>query len=102
MKKGLKAEGSEDGKRTILTPSCADYGNSGTVSPGESLTLSIGECPSDAVECSLSDILETGDLPRRFYLSGKACRGIIRRAANRGKALPKHLQQALKVVTEGP
>jgi DNA (cytosine-5)-methyltransferase 1 len=28
---------------------------------------------SGAVACSLSDILETGDVPQRFYLSAKAC-----------------------------
>jgi len=35
--------------------------------------------------CSLSDILETGDLPQRFFLSAKACAGILRRAEKRGK-----------------
>jgi len=51
----------------------------------------------DAV-CSLSDILETGDLPPRYFLSAKACAGILRRAASRGKDLPPMLHRALSQV----
>ena len=42
--------------------------------------------------------LGTGDLPRRYCLSAKACAGILRRAAKRGKALPEHLRAALEAV----
>ena len=52
--------------------------------------------------CSLSDILETGDLPQQYYLSQKACAGILRRAENRGKELPPQLRQALAVVAGQP
>jgi hypothetical protein len=51
----------------------------------------------DAV-CSLSDILETGAVPQRFFLTAKACRGILRRADKRGKDLPPQLLQALQAV----
>lgn len=57
--------------------------------------LSISEWPSDAVVCSLSDILET-DVPRKFYLSAKECQGILRRAERRGKELPTNLLRALQ------
>ena len=70
-----------------------------TASRGECLTLSTLEFPKDAVASSLSDILETGDVPQRYYLSATACRGILRRAEKRGKALPEALRQALKDVT---
>ena len=40
--------------------------------------------PRDAEESSLSQILEV-TVPERYYLSPKACGGIIRRAGNRGK-----------------
>jgi hypothetical protein len=46
----------------------------------------------------LSDILETGELPQRYYLSGTACRGILRRAEKRGKDLPEALKSALLAV----
>jgi hypothetical protein len=45
--------------------------------------------------------LETGDVPRRFYLSATACRGILRRAEKRGKQLPISLQTALESVIAG-
>lgn len=71
---------------------------SGIISHGECLTLSSSECPSAAVESSLSDILETGDIPQRFFLSPAACAGILRRAEKRGRTLPKPLQNALEQV----
>jgi hypothetical protein len=66
--------------------------------PTESWTLNGSEWPSAAVVCSLSDILETGSVPQRFFLSAKACAGILRRAGKRGKALPLALEAALQAV----
>jgi hypothetical protein len=85
----------EDG---TLAPSSEGWSNSGMGSPTESWTLNTSEFHSGAVACSLSDILETGDVPRRFYLSATACRGILRRAEKRGKDLPAALQTALASV----
>ncbi len=51
-----------------------------------------------ASACSLSSILETGPIDRRYYLSVTACAGILRRAEKRGKTLPAPLQQALAAV----
>jgi hypothetical protein len=56
------------------------------------------EFPSDVAVCSLSDILEITDPPQRFFLSAKACQGILRRAEKRGKALPTTLRLALEQV----
>ena len=67
-------------------------------SPTEYLTLSISDWPSAASVSSLSDILETGDVPQRFFLSQKACAGILRRAGARGKVLPQALNAALQAV----
>jgi hypothetical protein len=78
-----------------LVPSSGRWLNSGMGSPTECLTLNGSEWPSAAAVCSLSDILETGDLPQRFFLSTKACAGILRRAEKRGKTLPPALHQAL-------
>ncbi len=85
----------EDGR---LEPFSACWSNSGMRSPTEYLTLNISEYPSDGVASSLSDILETGELPQRYYLSSTACRGILRRAAKRGKELPWALKSALLAV----
>lgn len=59
--------------------------NAGITSHGECLMLDFSECPSDDVESSLSDILETGAIPQRYFLSAKACEGILRRDGVRGK-----------------
>ena len=82
----------------ILEPSLECWANSGMGSPTDFLTLNTSEWPSDAAVCSLSDILETGDVPQRFFLSATACRGILRRAEKRGKELPPTLRQALQQV----
>ena len=55
---------------------------------------------SDDSVCSLSDVLETGEVPERYFLSARACAGILRRAEARGRALPPHLIVALKAVAE--
>lgn len=76
-----------------------------TASHGECLTLSLSEWTAflelslnDAGVSSLSDILEIGDVPQRFYLSPRACAGILRRADKRRKTLPAQLRQALQSV----
>jgi len=67
--------------------------------PTESLTLNGSEWPKGAVVCSLSDVLETAAVPQRFFLSAKACAGILRRAERRGKKLPAMLEDALRMVS---
>lgn len=59
--------------------------------------------PNDARVCSLFSVLQTEPTPRKYYLSPKACAGIIRRAERRGKALPEPLRLALqRVADSGP
>jgi hypothetical protein len=84
----------------ILEPSSGCYQNSGMGSPTKFMTLNTLDWPSDASVCSLSDILETGDVPQQYYLSATACLGILRRAEKRGKTLPPLLQQALEASAE--
>ena len=64
---------------------------------GESLILNTGPAPhSGAVGSTLSSILE--ELPHpKYYLTRKACAGIIRRSSERGKPLPPALQKALEL-----
>jgi hypothetical protein len=62
--------------------------------PGVSWMLNSGESPSVAAESSLSQILEDNPHPK-YYLSAKACQGILRRAEKRGKELPPMLKEAL-------
>lgn len=89
----------------ILEPSSGDWGSSGMGGvTGFSMrnmcewTGLDGLSLKDEGVCSLSEILETGDVPQQYYLSAKACKGILRRAAKRGKELPPQLHRALSAV----
>lgn len=100
-----------------LPSSFKGWRKSGIARPGEFWTLNTTEWPKDAAVCSLSEVLETWedwgrrnpdkthqdwlDYLQKFYLSLKACRGILRRADKRGRALPPQLRQALQAVAEG-
>lgn len=63
---------------------------------GGGSTPNISDWPNDAKECLLSQVLEKTS-PPKYFLSAKACAGILRRAKNRGKQLPEHLMHALQV-----
>ena len=89
----------------ILAPSSGCWGNSGMGSHTVFWTLNTSEhaaspmpSPNADAVCSLSDILETGDVPQRYFLTAKACQGILRRAEKRGKDLPMKLLEALSAV----
>ena len=90
-------------KEEILELSSMDFGNAGIMSHGECWTLNTCEWTDTLVPflredgvCSLSDILETGDIPLKYYLSRDACTGMLRRAERRGKKLPAVLEEALR------
>lgn len=66
---------------------------------GDSLTLNIGESPNAERESLLSWILEV-NAPEKYYLSARACQGILIRASRRGKKLPDLLQTAMLEMIE--
>lgn len=74
--------------------------SSGTGGPTGFWTRDSSECPSVAVASSLSDVLETRPVPRRYWLSARAAAGILRRAAKRGKELPTRLEAALRALAD--
>ena len=76
----------------ILGP-CCEYD---PVWLGSLGTLNTSECPKDVVESTLWQIL-LDTVPSRYWLSRKACRGMLRRADCRGKLLPKLLEIALSM-----
>ncbi len=65
-----------------------------TLSHGDSSMLNTGVFPKEDNVSTLSQILMDG-VPEKYYLSQKACLGILRRASSRGKELPAVLQKAL-------
>lgn len=62
---------------------------------GEPWTPSTGVFPNVVCASRLSSILQVG-VPEKYYLSQKACEGILRRASRRGKQLPELLKMALE------
>ena len=58
-------------------------------------TLNTGASPNEEQESTLSQIL-LAEVPEKYYLSAKACLGILRRASVRGKELPEVLKKALE------
>ena len=62
---------------------------------GEYTMHSFGESPREENASLLSQILEDSPHPK-YSLSGRACTGILKRAAKRGKELPKELKEALE------
>ena len=58
--------------------------------------LNTGVAPRKPIRASLSSILEAYPA-LKYYLSKVACMGILRRAFERGKELPKKLARALKI-----
>ena len=55
-----------------------------------------GPSHRDAIESFLSQILQAHP-PKKYYLTTAACLGILRRAEERGKPLPKALDTALRI-----
>ena len=63
---------------------------------GDASTLNTGVSPREESGSSLSRILQD-DPPERYYLTRRACLGILRRASERGKELPEKLKRALEI-----
>lgn len=84
------------GKTTEL--SSQSLMNSGIVYRGQYWTANGFPYRKEGGACSLSDVLEDGNVPQKYYLSQKACAGILRRARKRGKAIPPALETALETV----
>ena len=62
---------------------------------GDYLTANTLAFPNDGAESSLSQILEA-NVPEKYFLSPRACQGILNRAERRGKKLPEMLDRALR------
>ena len=66
---------------------------------GECLTRNTGESPSAVVASRLSQILEEAP-QEKYFLTARACQGILNRAERRGKMLPPKLKAALIMQSE--
>ena len=85
--------------QTLLFLDLRGGGRWSKASLGDSSTLNIGESPREESVSLLSWILQA-DVPEKYYLSAKACRGILTRASRRGKKLQELLETALLEMIE--
>ena len=93
-------DGQSRGASTLLMEDGALLGEFSIRSFGEqpnTLTTEcgFGELHRGVSASHLSQILEDSVLPK-YFLSERACKGILNRAKNRGKELPEQLREALE------
>ena len=62
---------------------------------GVSETQLTRECHREEEESFLWQILQAESVPQKYFLSERACLGILRRSEKRGKTLPRVLRNAL-------
>lgn len=83
-------------------PFCgASWPTSGYVRDDRCWTRDVVEWREPRVTASLADVLVRGEVPARYYLSARACEGILRRAERRGRELPAALMAALEGTAGG-
>lgn len=74
--------------------SSESWPTAGIGGPTGCLTLNSSESPSNAVVSTLSEIVEPEPVQPEFYLSQKACQGILNRAQRNAINLPERLRAA--------
>jgi|GEM_PF-6101507 len=72
--------------------------NSGILSDGVCLTAKTSESHNHAKECTLLGVIETGEVPARYFLSPSAATGILRRANQQGRPLFPPLRKSLEIL----
>jgi len=71
---------------------------SGIHSDGVCLTAKISESPSHDSESSLLGVIKTGKVPRKYFLSPNAAKGMLRRADRMGRPLFRPLRESLNIL----
>ena len=74
---------------------------SGMAWDGVCLTAGISESPNHVSESTLSGVIETGEVPDRYFLSPNAARGMLRRTDRMGRNLFPPLRKALEILSKG-
>jgi len=72
---------------------------SGMAWDGGCLIVDTSESPNHASESILLDVIQTGEVPQRYFLSQNAAVGMLRRANRMGRALFPPLRQALEILS---
>ncbi len=85
-------------KDEISKPSFGLWPNSGILSDGVCLTAKTSESPNLAKESTLSGVIETGEVPDKYFLSPSAAAGMLRRADRQGRNLFPPLRESLEIL----
>jgi len=72
--------------------------NSGILLDGVCLTAKTSESPSHAKESTLLGVIETGEVPVKYFLSPSAATGMLRRANQQGRPLFPPLRKSLEIL----
>ncbi len=86
----------------ILQSSYGKWPNSGILLDGECLTANISESPSLVKECMLWQVVETGKIHSKYFLSPNAATGILRRVKSQKRKLFPPLETALQKLSQNP
>ena len=62
---------------------------------GTNKFLNTSSIPNNPIDGNLADIVQTDEIPRKFYLSSQACKGILRRKSERGINMNSELQSLM-------
>ena len=74
--------------------------NSGMVSRGVCLTAKTSESPSNVVESSLLECIETQKVPQKYFLSPNAATGMLRRADRMERNLLPSFRRSLEILAK--
>lgn len=64
----------------------------------EQLYLNSSMIAKKPIESSMKDIVQTKNVPNKFYLSPQACRGILRRKEERDLKMNKQLEELMNII----
>ncbi len=73
---------------------------SGMAWGGVCLTAKTSESPSHVEESTLLDVIETGVVPDRYFLSPNAAKGMLRRTDRMGRNLFPPLRESLEILAK--
>lgn len=79
-----------------LRSSFERWPSSGILSDGVCLTAKTSESPSHAKESTLWGVIETGEVPDKYFLRPNAAKGMLRRTKQMGRNLFPPLRESLE------
>ena len=75
--------------------------SSGILLDGVCLTAGTLESPSHVKESTLLDVIETGEVQQKYFLSPNAAKGMLRRTDRMGRNLFPPLRESLEILAQG-